>query len=231
MNTLLNDRNLLDRAGADTICGGIYFQFGDYYGNVRDDVIAMLPDRIDRVLEIGCGRGSTGHAIEQRFGCRVTGVELNPSIAKAAATKISKVIVGDVMTVDLEGPYDAVLACDIVEHLNYPEKLLMRLREIVSSDGVVLISIPNIGFWPIVESLLSGRWDYIPAGIQCYTHFRFYTRDSLESLFRRSGWSSIEIYPQMSVVPPHIKDLCQVPELDLDLSSLATSGFLVRLRK
>ena len=31
----------------------------EYYSNVRDEILPLLPVRCDRVLDIGCGYGST----------------------------------------------------------------------------------------------------------------------------------------------------------------------------
>ena len=67
---------------------GLCYQFIDYYGGERADVLPLLPEDLgpaSSVLEIGCGRAATGALLKERFGCRVVGIELNPEAAAAAA--------------------------------------------------------------------------------------------------------------------------------------------------
>ena len=56
---------------------GLCHEFIDYYGEVREDILPFLDPECSEVLEIGCGRGATGAFLQERIGCRVTGVELN----------------------------------------------------------------------------------------------------------------------------------------------------------
>ena len=49
----------------------------------------------------------------------------------------------------------------------------------VTPGGRLVLSVPNVGHWAVVEDLLAGRWDYLPIGLLCYTHYRFFTRRTL----------------------------------------------------
>ena len=84
---------------------------------------------------------------------------------------------------------------------------------------------PNVGHYSIVEDLLAGRWDYVPMGLLCYTHFRFFTRATLESWIERAGFSSYEIVAQKGELPARLAALETV--LEVDRESLATTGFYV----
>ena len=158
----------------------------------------------------------------------MTGVELNPEVARDAATRLHRVIVGDVEDLDIGERFDAVIATELFEHLQYPESFLAKMKPLLRPGGRIVMSVPNVGHYSIVEDLLAGRWDYVPMGLLCYTHFRFFTRATLESWIERSGFSSYEIVAQKTELPENFTaDLGG--RFEIDPESLATSGFYVVL--
>jgi SAM-dependent methyltransferase len=212
-------------AGGAVAFAGLYHEFIDYYGEVRADVLPFVPPDAREVLEVGCGRGLTGRLLQERLGCRVTGVELNPVVAREAARHLHRVLQGDVQTLDLDGRYDVVLALELVEHLVDSESFLARVRELLAPGGRAVFSIPNVGHWSLVDDLLAGRWDYLPIGLLCYTHYRFFTRRSLADWLRRSGIERFEIVPQRTELPDRFASLAG--SFEVDEESLSTKGFYV----
>jgi SAM-dependent methyltransferase len=207
------------------VAAGLCHVFIDYYGEVRDDVLPFVPATARDVLEIGCGRGLTGELLERRLGCRVTGVELNPEVARDAARRLHAVHQGDVQTLDLAGEFDVVLALELFEHLTDNERFLARARELLRPGGRLVLSVPNVGHWAVVEDLLAGRWDYLPIGLLCYTHYRFFTRRTLADWLARCGFERAEIVPQRTELPDRFAAL--PPAFGVDRDSLATKGFYV----
>jgi SAM-dependent methyltransferase len=204
---------------------GLCHEFIDYYGEVRDDILPLLGKDCRDVLEVGCGRGSTGAFLQEKLGCKVTGVELNPVVARAAAERLHRVIVGDVLTIDPGETFDVVVACELFEHLTEGEVFLERVRRWIRPGGRAVLSVPNVGHHSIVEDLLAGRWDYLPVGLLCSTHYRFYTRRTLEDMLHAAGLHDFEIIPQ-SAEPPEWLD--GLPDgVEIDAESLATHGFYV----
>lgn len=219
---------------------GLYHRFIDYYGEVRSDVLPFLPDDAGEVLEIGCGRGETGAFLQRETGCRVTGVELNPRVARAAAERLHRVVVGDVEDADtlaaLDGGYDALLALELFEHLVDQERFLEVARSLVRPGGRIVMSVPNVGHWSVVEDLLAGRWDYLPIGLLCYTHYRFFTRRTLADWLARCGFAEARLVPQHTEPPPWLPQgdaaavgADRLGDLEIDAESLRTKGFYVLL--
>lgn len=60
-----------------------------------------------------------------------------------------------------------------------------------------------------MEDLLAGRWDYLPIGLLCYTHYRFFTHRSLGDWLRRSGIERFEIIPQKTELPERFASLAK----------------------
>jgi 2-polyprenyl-3-methyl-5-hydroxy-6-metoxy-1,4-benzoquinol methylase len=204
---------------------GLFHEFIDYYGEVRSDIVAFIPPGTREVLEVGCGRGVTGRLLQETLGCRVTGVELNPAAAAEAARHLHRVLQGDVQELELSGTFDLVLALEVFEHLTRAEDFLVRLARRVRPGGRIVLSIPNVGHYSVVEDLLRGRWDYLPIGLLCYTHYRFFTRRTLEDWLGRCGFSAFELVPQKTEQPERVSEALRLPGLDRE--SLATKGFYV----
>ena len=229
---------LADRSAASILAGeglpggmvttGLCHEFIDYYGEAREDILPYLDADCRDVLEVGCGRGATGALLQDRLGCNVTGVELNPVVARAAAERLHRVVVGDILEVDPGGPFDAVVACELFEHLTEQGLFLRRLRQWLRPGGRAVLSVPNVGHHAIVEDLLAGRWDYLPVGLLCSTHYRFFTRRTLEDVLRAAGFEDFEIISQPTEPPTWLNMLPE--DLKVDAESLATQGFYVVIR-
>ncbi|MFN7943188.1 MAG: class I SAM-dependent methyltransferase [Thermoanaerobaculia bacterium] len=221
------------RAGIRRARRGVAHRFADYYGQARADVLPLVPAGVGEVLEIGCGDGATGELLERRLGCRVTGVELNPVVAARAATRLTRVVPGDVLAVGIDGAYDLILALELFEHLTDQDAFLAKMRPLLRPGGHLLLSVPNVGHLSLVEDLLAGRFDYIPVGLLCFTHYRFFTRASLAAWFARCGWPEPEIVDQGAALPERAERWLAAAEaagLEVDRESLATTGFFVRAR-
>ena len=220
---------------------GLCHRFADYYGQAREDVVELLAAEgaagagggaAPRVLEVGCGRGATGRLLEERLGCLVTGVELNPVVALAAARHLHRVVAGDFLEVAdglaAEGPFDVLVALELFEHLTDQDAFLELARRLLRPGGRIVLSVPNVGHYSVVEDLLAGRWDYLPIGLLCHTHYRFFTRHTLEDWLGRCGFRIFRLVPQETELPERWRRPAALPDgLEVDAESLRTKGFYV----
>ena len=63
-----------------------------------------MPAHARRVLDLGCATGTTGAALKAAPGSDVTGIEIEPEYAREAATRLDRVIDGDVSQAAAEAP-------------------------------------------------------------------------------------------------------------------------------
>lgn len=96
-----------------------------------------------RVLDIGCGTGR--HTIRlARAGNQVTGIDLSPGMLAVARGKLSgldvELIEGDVLTTPVVGPFDAVVAALVLEHIAEPTAFFARVSELLGPGGGFYIS-------------------------------------------------------------------------------------------
>src|SRR4029079_15958580 len=72
-----------------------------------------------------------------------------------------------------QGPFDLILAADVLEHLRDPARLLLQLHGGSFADAALISSGPNIGHWYPRLRIALGRFDYDRRGILDATHLRF----------------------------------------------------------
>lgn len=187
----------------NTIAKG-YNMYGEkkpnYFSNVRSDVFSYLPEKVDRVLEIGCGTGETLSFIKSKYkNSTAVGIELTESAAELASKKIDLVKNIDVENYNLLtelGKFDLILLLDVLEHLKDPWIILKSLAENnLTSGGTVITSIPNARNHTLLIQLLLGNFEYTESGILDRTHLRFFTRKSMLKMIKEAGLNILECKP------------------------------------
>lgn len=164
----------------------------------RRELLGLLSGRDLRVLELGCASGAAGAELKARGTAKVVhGVELRPDVAAEAERRIDRVWRADLETLepgDLDPPYDAVVAADVLEHLRDPWSVLRRLSTALVGGAQLVASIPNVRYLPVVADLaVRGRFDYRPEGVLDRTHLRFFTRRSVHDLLGHAGFVDVVI--------------------------------------
>ncbi len=162
-----------------------------YYGQGRPDLIARLPRPLGRVLDVGCGEGAAGPGLREAGATWISGVEVQPAAAERAAAVLDEVVVGGVEDVldRLSGPFDTLLAYDVLEHLFDPRAVLQLLRGQAVTGARLHVSLPNARHWTLVRDLaLRGTFGYTEAGHRDETHVRWFTRSDIVALLESSGW-------------------------------------------
>jgi len=150
-----------------------------------------------RVLDVGCATGYLAQALVER-GCTVSGVEFDAEAAEEARPHLERLVIGDLEAMDLpeafgDDRFDVVVFGDVLEHLKDPLPVLRGARKLLADGGSVVASIPNIAHGSVRLALLAGRFDYQPLGLLDSTHIRFFTRSSVEDLFREAGMVPIDV--------------------------------------
>jgi 2-polyprenyl-3-methyl-5-hydroxy-6-metoxy-1,4-benzoquinol methylase len=143
-----------------------------------------------RVLDLGCSSGLLSERVRS-LGHRVTGVDV--SALPGVTDRVDRFLIADLdrglpPEIGEEGPFDMVIAADVLEHVRDPERLLKQIRRVLVPRGTLIASVPNFAHWyPRIRTAV-GLFDYDQRGILDSGHVRFFTRRSLLDLVRRSGF-------------------------------------------
>ena len=174
---------------------------------------------------MGPATGYITKALSER-GCHVTCVETDAAAAEVASSFCERMIVGSIEEIDLPATFkderfDVVMFGDVLEHLLDPEAVLVKVVSLLNPDGYVVASIPNVAHASIVLNLMAGEFKDTDLGLLDKTHLRFFTRSSIETMFRESGyritlWRRIVLDPfetelelRKEDYPAHIMDAIQ----------------------
>jgi 2-polyprenyl-3-methyl-5-hydroxy-6-metoxy-1,4-benzoquinol methylase len=147
------------------------------------------------VLDVGCGFAATSERIAQ-LDNRVVGVEASAEAVAVARTRLAEVVHLDLQQFDdveraLGGRrFDVIILADVLEHLAWPTGVLRKYVSLLKDDGVMLISLPNVGLWSVRLSLAFGNFQYDDTGVLDRTHLRFFTRSSARAMIEDAGLES-----------------------------------------
>jgi 2-polyprenyl-3-methyl-5-hydroxy-6-metoxy-1,4-benzoquinol methylase len=141
-----------------------------------------------RLLDVGAADGFLAEQLTAR-GWEVTALERDAARAAAARGKCREVLVVDLEreTPAVDGPFEAAVYGDVLEHLSDPLGVMRRLHGLLAPGASVIASVPNVAHLWIRLSLLFGRFEYGDRGILDGTHLRFFTRPTFLGLLARAG--------------------------------------------
>src|SRR5918995_4850634 len=132
-----------------------------------------------RVVDLACGEGY-GTAVLGRTAASVVGVDANPEAFEHARLKYTGATVRFErdMIETWTGDVDCVVFLQTIEHVQDPDAVLARLRDLVGPDGVAYVSTPNVlTLAPAGQQRSGNPWhvrEYRPAEYRalCERHFR-----------------------------------------------------------
>lgn len=163
-----------------------------YYAQTRFEMLPFVPDKAKKILEVGCGQGIFSARL-MKDGVETWGVEPNIVSAKMASKKLFKVLTETLDGALSELPdnyFDVIIFNDVLEHLLYPWEDLKRVKSKLIMEGIVVSSIPNVRYSKNLFNLLFKKnWKYTENGILDITHFRFFTKKSIKTLYKKSGYT------------------------------------------
>jgi 2-polyprenyl-3-methyl-5-hydroxy-6-metoxy-1,4-benzoquinol methylase len=210
--------------------GALVHRFGQYYQSERDDLIDRIPEWTRTLLDVGCAFGGYGKRLKEiRPDIWLAGVELNPIMADSAKHWYDHVYSHPVEELCSEVSFDLINCGDVLEHLQDPWTMLRTFFELLNPGGRLVTSVPNVGHWSIVRDLLQGRFEYIPVGLLCITHIRWFTEESLRKALQDAGFV-IEVLERQQIQPTpqgeqFIADMLSTQHADEQ--SLRTNEFLI----
>jgi len=118
-----------------------------------DLILNLITERVDkqrsgRILDIGCGDGSFSTRFKEY--CKVFGIDISQNavdLAKKAGISAYK---ADISCQELPFDneyFDIVYMGDVIEHLLDPDFAVCEVARVLRSNGVLVLSTPNLASW------------------------------------------------------------------------------------
>jgi SAM-dependent methyltransferase len=153
------------------------------------------------VLDVGCGSGNFLRCMKES-GFAAFGIEPSGSgseYARAAhGVDIYHGMIEDYLRLNSIRRFDVITLLNVLEHLTCPAQALMQLREVLASDGVVAIVVPDARFHDMVGRLRRSLgisdpfWIEQPksflSGFKLPDHLCSFQPKTIASLLRRCGF-------------------------------------------
>ena len=158
-------------------------------------ILARLGDgRGRKALDVGAADGFLSERLTAQ-GWSVTALERDPALAARARGRCKEVVVADLESAPplLDGPFEAIVYGDVLEHLSEPRTALVALNRTLAPGGTAIVSVPNVAHLWMRLSLMLGRFDYADRGILDRTHLRFFTRRTFVAFLRDAGLTVVEL--------------------------------------
>lgn len=138
-----------------------------------------------RLVDIGCWTGSFVEAALAR-GWQATGYEPSAWAVGEARSHGLDVHQGGLDDVPADEPWDAVALCDVLEHLDNPQKAASRLAGLVAPGGGLYLTVPDAGS-RLARTMGRRWWSVLPM------HLQYFTRTSIVLLLEQHGFTTVGV--------------------------------------
>src|SRR5438105_7613179 len=172
------------------------YTFKDFEGSshrILIDLIGRHSDGAKTLLDLGAAGGELGEALRKRFR-RTIGFEYEVQRIGDLHHRFDQAVIADLESVRrLPCNADTIVLADILEHLRDPSSLLACVRQSLTRDGHVFVSVPNIANVTVRLGLLFGIFEYRERGILDSSHLRFYTIRTIKRQIEGAGFKIVAI--------------------------------------
>jgi SAM-dependent methyltransferase len=154
-----------------------------------------LPEH-GRLLDVGCGAGAFVYHARAR-GLDAHGIDFSRKSIEAGRRRFGLTTLVPRSLADFRkehaGPaFDIVTAFEVLEHVESPGAFLADIRELLEPDGLLVLSVPNPGRWPV-----RGFLDYPPH------HLTRWTERPLRAIHENVGFEVVKV--ERTPVPESIQ--------------------------
>ncbi len=153
---------------------------------------AKLTDQ--RLFELGCGNGYHADQLS-KLGYSITAIDNSESgikTAQAAFPDCEFAVASAYDDLQQEfGEFGCVISLEVVEHLFTPRTYAKRIFDMLSDDGLAIISTPYHGYWKNLAIALSNKFDAHVDPLWDGGHIKFWSQPTLTRLLEEAGFKDI----------------------------------------
>lgn len=159
----------------------------------RNTIVDFLDSQVRNsgtLLDVGCGFGEVLYGMPPQW--RLFGVDYshhNVEAARAILKERAVIKQGNLHEIPFENSSMDVCCClEVLEHIKDDESGFKEIYRVLRSGGILILSAPYTYYWPQYKSQIG--------------HYRHYTRESLESLLKKNGFTicaHLPNYPNWSL--------------------------------
>ncbi len=143
-----------------------------------------------RLLDVGCSTGLFLKEMRHYGDWTLAGVEANTLAAQYAHDVFGlDIFCGQIEHAPWQrGSFDVITLWDVLEHLPNPQTALRRIRNLLTDEGWLIVSVPNADS---IDARLFGRY-WI--GLDAPRHLSVFSLNGLKRLFTETGFELEKAY-------------------------------------
>ncbi len=181
-----------------------FFKKADYdQPDANVDIFELIEKNL-RVLDVGCASGKLADRLKKEKNCFVVGIEYDSDLVLKAQGRCDKLVKADISQIKelpfAKNYFDCIIFADVLEHIVNSDEVLLNLKQYLSNEGYIVLSVPNIANWEIRLRLLFGNFDYghplLDGG-----HLRFFTLSSTKRLLKECGYQIVYLTNRNARIP------------------------------
>lgn len=210
---------------------------------IPERIHAMLrligsPTRSLKVLDVGCGEGTAGKLLKEKYANKVhlTGIDISNTALTMARNFYDKVVEFDADSESLsqilpQKRFDCIIAMEMLEHLFNPKRVLEQFSLVLEKDGCVIVSVPNMVHWRYRLQYLRG---HLPGENTLYEigeHLQNFTYFSFKKLVESTGYSVLALDGQFQIPLGRIMPKTVFRFLGQNLPNLFGYQIVLKLKK
>lgn len=148
-----------------------------------------------RVLDVGCGDGSTLQALRKRGDWELFGIEIDVDAAEKARSAGFTVHQGELLDCDFEpGSFDLIRMGHVIEHVLDPAGTLRKARGLLKPGGLLVGESPNTDCWDC--RLLGRYW----GGWHAPRHVVLFDHRNLKQALADADFTDVRLSPRLRTV-------------------------------
>lgn len=155
-----------------------------------------------RVLECGSAEGYMTEYLRNGMGCRVSVVEVDEEGFRLSMQYADDGYRGS-LTEDgcwehfKDKQFDCILFADVLEHLTNPMFAVLKARELLTDNGAMVISVPNVCHNDIILRMYYDCFTYTSMGLLDNTHVHFWGFRDFSWFLKEAGMVITKVTDQI----------------------------------
>lgn len=170
---------------ANSLANALYLIARKFTLQSKRELASSLQPTRGNLLDIGCGTGDFLQSCATA-GWKTFGVEPNHSASQQAKQKGIQVF----ESIDqVEGTFQLITLWHVLEHVPDPNATLIKVRELLAPDGVLLIAVPNH------KSADGKKYGEFWAGFDVPRHLWHFNQRNVDQLLRKHNLTRQKTLP------------------------------------
>lgn len=163
-----------------------------WHSNKLDNVVSSVRStnkNPQNILDVGCASGWFLSELIKKFpDAKGVGIDVYKEAIDFGKKKYKNLtlIKADAHKIPLRSnTFDIIVCCEVLEHVENPEKVIAEMRRLLKKDGTLIVEI-DTGNW--LFRLVWYFWTNLRKGVWRDSHIHLFDTEKIRSLVRKGGF-------------------------------------------